>query len=83
MDKQRVVFNQSEKLDFFLKRVMELANNDEEIIREELRADREEFFKKSEKLLNDELEALATESRTKVHAEIEYYRSKYALERKY
>lgn len=83
MDRQRAVFSQSEKLDFFIKRVTELANNDESEIRAQLRADKEAFFEKSEKLLYNELETYAQESRIKVKAELEYEHSKLALERKY
>ena len=83
MDRQRVVFTQSEKLDYFIKRVVELANKDEAKIRAELNADREAFFEQSEKLLSDELEAYAQETRTKARAEMEYERSKLALERRY
>lgn len=83
MDRQRVVFSQSEKLDYFIKRVTELANSDEAKIRAELRADKEAFFEQSEKLLLEELEVFAQENRAKAQTEMEHQRSKLALERKY
>lgn len=83
MDKQKVVFTQSEKLDFFIRRISELAQTDESGIRIEIEKDREEFFSKAKKSLEVETEAYIADARSKEDELIDKERSKRSLERRF
>ncbi|HBL83682.1 MAG: hypothetical protein A2Y17_08920 [Clostridiales bacterium GWF2_38_85] len=83
MDKQKVVFTDEEKLDYFIKRVSELSHGDEDKIRNEIDEYKSDFLGNAVKALENEIAQYIQQIRSKGITNYDIAKSRLVLEQKH